>query len=487
MNFLRKKEKEKKKEVFLDHKRRKTWEDAKTGHKCFMLYARSLYVTWGGREHWIWNSFKDTNEENIEVAKLSHVCWLDVRGKLKMSELSPATSYEVVYEIKLTKGASGWELPVKLRLYPLPNGGGVQERQVSLLEKPRGEWIELNLGSFCTPENEEAAGEICFDLYQHGGHWKNGLIVRDCENVIQTIERKYKNKTLSPQEKQAKIDDVIKRIGSVAEELPALCSDASISRFLRARNWNTKRATKMLKKTFKWRLQYKPDNIKWEDIAEEAETGKIYRANYCDKFGRPVLVMRPGFQIKYLVYCMENAIMNLKQDQEQMVWLVDFQGLAKATVSVKLSRETARILQDHYPERLGLGILYNPPRLFHSSWMILKPFLDPITYQKVKFVYSDDPKSRKIIEEIFYLDKLDAAFGGRNMSGFDYQAYARQMKDDDVRMSSFLHSGCSSPSPHLSSILAEPRGSNASDEGGLSSGDEATPSTSISESNILNE
>ncbi|KAL4324512.1 hypothetical protein GQ457_11G006130 [Hibiscus cannabinus] len=181
MNFLRKKEKKKKeKEVlFLDHKRRKTWEDAKTGHKCFMLYARSLYVTWGGREHWIWNSFKDTNEENIEVAKLSHVCWLDVRGKLKMSELSPATSYEVVYEVKLTKGASGWELPVKLRLYPLPNGGGVQERQVSLLEKPRGEWIELNLGSFRTPENEEeAAGEICFDLYQHGGHWKNGLIVR---------------------------------------------------------------------------------------------------------------------------------------------------------------------------------------------------------------------------------------------------------------------------------------------------------------------
>ncbi|KAL4324751.1 hypothetical protein GQ457_11G006150 [Hibiscus cannabinus] len=298
-----------------------------------------------------------------------------------------------------------------------------------------------------------------------------------------------KDKTLSPQEKQAKIDDVRKRIGPVAEELPALCSDASISRFLRARNWNTKKATKMLKKTFKWRLQYKPDNIKWEDIAEEAETGKIYRANYCDKLGRAVLVMRPGFQntkstsgqIKYLVYCMENAIMNLKQEQEQMVWLVDFQGLAKASVSVKLSRETARILQDHYPERLGLGILYNPPRLFHSSWMILKPFLDPVTYQKVKFVYSDDPKSRKIIEEIFDLDKLDAAFGGRNMSGFDYQAYARQMKDDDVRMWSFLHSGCSSPSPHLSSILAEPRRSNASDEGGLSSGDEATPSSSIFE------
>ncbi|XVF30651.1 hypothetical protein REPUB_Repub16aG0076700 [Reevesia pubescens] len=166
---------------FLEHKRKKTWEDAKSGQKCFMLYARSLYITWGGREHWIWNSFKDTSDENIEVAKLSHVCWLDVRGKFKISDLSPGTVYEVVYEVKLTKGASGWELPIKLRL-SLPNGR-VQERQVSLLQKPRGQWMELNVGSFCTEENgktsaQEETREVCFDLYEHGGHWKNGLVIR---------------------------------------------------------------------------------------------------------------------------------------------------------------------------------------------------------------------------------------------------------------------------------------------------------------------
>lgn len=37
-----------------------------------------------------------------------------------------------------------------------------------------------------------------------------------------------------------------------------------------------------------------------ENIAHEAETGKIYRANYCDKYGRTVLVMRPGFQVALL-------------------------------------------------------------------------------------------------------------------------------------------------------------------------------------------
>ncbi|XP_022718738.1 random slug protein 5-like isoform X3 [Durio zibethinus] len=226
-----------------------------------------------------------------------------------------------------------------------------------------------------------------------------------------------------------------------------------------------------------------------EDIAHEAETGKIFRANYCDKLGRPVLVMRPGFQntnstsgqIKYLVYCMENALMHLNQDQEQMVWLVDFQGWAMASISVKVTRETAHILQDHYPERLGVGILYNPPKIFESFWTMVKPFLEPKTYKKVKFVYSNDPKSQKIIEEIFDLDKLDVALGGRNRAGFDYQAYARQMKEDDIRKSNFLDSSCSSPPASILFESHQPESpdldhdSNASDEGGLSSEGEATP------------
>ncbi|MBA0728422.1 hypothetical protein Golax_001323 [Gossypium laxum] len=297
------------------------------------------------------------------------------------------------------------------------------------------------------------------------------------------LKRGASDKSLSPVEQQAKIDDVRKLIGPVVDKLPVLCSDASILRFLRARNWNTKKASKMLKETLKWRLQYKPEAIRWEDIAQEAETGKVYRANYCDKLGRPVLVMRPGLQntnspvgqIKYLVYCIENAIMNLVQDQEQMVWLVDFQGWAMTSISVKVTRETARILQDHYPERLGIGILYNPPKIFESFWTIVKPFLETKTYKKMKFVYSDDPKSLKVIEEIFDLDKLDVAFGGRNPAGFNLEVYARQMKDDDSKRTNFHGSGCSSPF-YQSSSLSESQqhestdldcDSNASDEGRL--------------------
>ncbi|KAL7234016.1 hypothetical protein ACSBR1_017588 [Camellia fascicularis] len=160
---------------YLEHKRKKKWIDEKCGRSCFMLFPRSLFITWGTRvEYWDWKCFKETSDENIEVVKLQKVCWLDVRGKFKISDLSQGIIYQVVYEVKLTNGARGWELPIMLRL-SLPDGQ-FQERQVSLLEKPKGQWIELNVGKFKAQDTEN--GEVCFDLYEHGGHWKTGLVIR---------------------------------------------------------------------------------------------------------------------------------------------------------------------------------------------------------------------------------------------------------------------------------------------------------------------
>lgn len=60
------------------------------------------------------------------------------------------------------------------------------------------------------------------------------------------------------------------QIGKVRTDLGQLsgksalhCSDASIARYLIARNWDVKKATRMLKKTLKWRSEYKPDEICW--------------------------------------------------------------------------------------------------------------------------------------------------------------------------------------------------------------------------------
>lgn len=76
-------------------------------------------------------------------------------------------------------------------------------------------------------------------------------------------------------------------------------------------------------------------------------------------------------QIRHLVYLLENAVMNLPEGQEQMVWLIDFTGWSLMnSPPMKTARETANILQNHYPERLAVGFLYNPPRIFETFWRV---------------------------------------------------------------------------------------------------------------------
>lgn len=77
-------------------------------------------------------------------------------------------------------------------------------------------------------------------------------------------------------------------------------------------------------------------------------------------------------QMRHLVYLIENAILNLPDDQEQMAWLIDFTGWTLSTsVPIRSARETVNILQNHYPERLAIAFLYNPPRIFEAFWKVL--------------------------------------------------------------------------------------------------------------------
>lgn len=72
----------------------------------------------------------------------------------------------------------------------------------------------------------------------------------------------------------------------------------------------------MLKDTLKWREQYKPEDITWDDIKSEAALNKVTILDQPDKDGRPVVFMRPRnerqssdneLKLKYVVYIMENA------------------------------------------------------------------------------------------------------------------------------------------------------------------------------------
>ena len=71
----------------------------------------------------------------------------------------------------------------------------------------------------------------------------------------------------------------------------------------------------MLEDTIAWRGDFKPEAITYEDIATEAETGKMYVLPTTCKEARPIAVMRPGLdkpsdrviKVKYLVWIVEHV------------------------------------------------------------------------------------------------------------------------------------------------------------------------------------
>ncbi|CAN6582648.1 unnamed protein product [Malus baccata var. baccata] len=281
-----------------------------------------------------------------------------------------------------------------------------------------------------------------------------------------------------------KINEMKAAIGPLSGRSLQFCTDACFRRYLEARNWNVDKAKKMLGETLKWRSTYKPEEIRWvkllcllqcflflmltflaecwwdccvcqPEVASEGETGKVYRASFRDRSGRSVLILRPGMQntvsidnqMRHLVYLIENAVFNLPEGQEQMAWLIDFTGWTlSTTVPVKSARDTINILQNHYPERLAVAFLYNPPRIFEAFWKIVKYFLDNKTFHKVKFVYPKNKDSVELMKQYFDEENLPTEFGGQAILNYDHEEFSKLMNQDDVKSAAFW--GCDEKLPH---------------------------------------
>ncbi|XP_050233305.1 uncharacterized protein LOC126681795 [Mercurialis annua] len=247
-------------------------------------------------------------------------------------------------------------------------------------------------------------------------------------------------------QQKSKVNELRNAIGPLSGRSLQYCNDACLRRYLEARSWNVDKSKKMLQETLKWRSTYKPEEIRWHEVANESETGKLYKANFCDRQGRPVLILRPGMQntksmdnqLRHLVYILENAILNLPEDQQEMSWLIDFTGWSITnSVPVKTARETINILQNHYPERLAVSFLYNPPRIFEAFWKIVKYFLDTKTFQKVKFVYPKNVSSIELMRSYFDDENLPIELGEKVILKYDHQEFSKFMAEDDSKTISF--------------------------------------------------
>ena len=258
--------------------------------------------------------------------------------------------------------------------------------------------------------------------------------------------------SLTTVEERLKIAELRQLVNDEKEELLSTdalkmyCSDAQLARNLRARKWDVLKAFEMLKKTLLWRKEYKPELITFEDIEEELKTGKQYRSGR-DRSGRRIIVMRPSREntrehdgnIRLLVYTFENALWRTNGErivrgssnipalaQEQICVLINFTKWSlKLSPPWRTSMETLHIMQEHYPERLGLAVCYDPPSVFSVFWKLISPFIDVKTKSKIRFVQprGDKQKAAKKMNATFHPNTIDSDMGGRVDATWDLDEY----------------------------------------------------------------
>ena len=101
--------------------------------------------------------------------------------------------------------------------------------------------------------------------------------------------------------------------------------------------------------------------------------------------------------MKHLVFNLEKAIACTKrkskqlgtseQGLEKIILIMDFTHFSMATTPpMSVSKHTLTILQSHYPERVKTIYCFNAPFMFKAFWAMVKPFVDPVTKNKIVFV-----------------------------------------------------------------------------------------------------
>ena len=116
----------------------------------------------------------------------------------------------------------------------------------------------------------------------------------------------------------------------------------------------------------------------------------------------------------------------------KMTWCIDYVGYnRKNQPPWKVSLQTLQIVQNHYPERLGRAVNFKPPFLFELFWKAIRPFVDPVTREKLVFLNESD--AHRGMENQFDLQYMDAPlYGALPEDGmWDFEACEEKMRAMD--------------------------------------------------------
>ncbi|CAI0572994.1 unnamed protein product [Linum tenue] len=171
--------------ILIDGGRKSFSLDKRTGKKCYMISSRDLHIIWGDTPRY-WKWVPESDSRFGEAAELVGVCWLELKGTIPTTMLSPSTLYTAYLVFRSPQGGYGFDhQPVEVSVGL--SGSDKTVRSVYLdagmvKRKERGDGsYEVELGDFFT---KEGVGEGELEMYLaevKGGNWKGGIFVEGIE------------------------------------------------------------------------------------------------------------------------------------------------------------------------------------------------------------------------------------------------------------------------------------------------------------------
>lgn len=230
---------------------------------------------------------------------------------------------------------------------------------------------------------------------------------------------------------------------SLPEEVRSTLLRQDYMRFLKSRGWNIEKTTARIMAWHEWYYKTElpglgkpPCNILDEMDPKEAMAQEfLAHANLReDKLGHPVYFERTGcissnmkkvlenFSVDELVvrHVRQMELMMLRLQQAsfthgkiigKQVLVYDLKGMKIKVNSKALTtfKRTLVVDEQFYPERLHKLVMINAPGFFTGIWKMIKPWLDPVTANKIQILGTD---YQTVLHDIVDPSQLPAEFGG---------------------------------------------------------------------------
>jgi len=189
-------------------------------------------------------------------------------------------------------------------------------------------------------------------------------------------------------------------------------SEFGIQRYLRAFR-TVDSAFQAILKTNKWRREFGMESLTLEDavVQDYLQKKVALISRHRDMHGRPVIYIPAKNHnanernidelTKYMIYTLEEACKRCHEDIIDNLCIVfDLKEFGLQCMDYQFIKNLIWLLSKHYPERLGVCIIYNAPTIFSSCWPIIKGWLNEVTASKVVFVGSETDLCKYLHPEI---------------------------------------------------------------------------------------